>query len=67
MSEKYFAVIGSTFVVPLTEIGPDVMKRLLGSSSSLAAVPVYFCPGVGVWPHPASDCIVVKQIDKMIV
>jgi hypothetical protein len=60
---RYFAIVGCPFVVPLAEITePDMAVIRKASNPKLAAVPVYFCRGVGVWPDPTSDCIVVKTV-----
>ena len=64
--KKYFAVVGGTFVVPLAEISAAEMNEIKSDlrRTSFGAVPVYWSEGLGVWPHPYNDCIVVSEIKE---
>ena len=61
-------VAASNLAVPLTEIPshemeylnrPDVMKR-----HAVTAIPVFYSRGIGVWPRPCNDCIIVQEVEK---
>jgi hypothetical protein len=64
--KKYFAVLNGTLVVPLSEISAAEMNEIKSDRrrTGFSAVPVYWSEGLGVWPHPYSNCIVVSEIKE---
>ena len=62
MSEKYYSIVNGTFVIPIHEVGIDQWQRF-NHLATMTAVPVYFCKERGVWPSPANNCVIVKEVD----
>jgi len=64
--KRVWAIVGGTFVVPLAEISAAEMNEIKSNRrlTSFCAVPVYWSEGLGVWPHPTSECIIVSEIKE---
>jgi hypothetical protein len=61
--KRYWAIVGGTFVVPMVEIAKQDIADLRERHPKVTSIPVYFCRGVGFWPTPRSDCVVVTEVD----
>lgn len=68
LGPRMFAISGNMAfpLTPLSEKDFDALPKSQTNPtrSPLAAMPVYFCPGRGVWPNPANEITIVEEIER---
>ena len=70
MAKYYWTIVNQPKSVPIaikmTEVKPDVMETIIKNPdlSSVIGIPIYFSPGLGVWPKPGVNCIIVEKIKE---
>lgn len=69
MTERYYAICGGNLAVSILEIDANEMDRVVQNTMfktrglGITSIPVYFCKDGRLWPEPATNLVIVKEVE----